>query len=115
MNGPLTLIISTGSSRIEKRLDGPQLDSYTIGRGTDTALFLNDPGISRKHCRIYASDGAILIEDTGSSGGTWVNGERLSAPARLADGDEVRIGGVSIEVRLEAERAAAAAEATVAT
>ena len=115
MIGPVTLIISSGSSRTEKRLEESQLDSYTIGRGTDATLFLNDPGISRKHCRIYVADGGILIEDAGSSSGTWVNGERLSAPVRLADGDEVQLGGIHIEVRLESERAAAAAEATIAT
>src|SRR5258706_11715291 len=111
MPGPLILIASTSTTRIEKRLEGSALELYTIGRGTDTTLFLNDPGISRKHCRIYTSGEKILVEDTGSSGGTWLNGERLTAPARLSDGDEVRIGGVSIEVRFESDRVTAAAEA----
>ena len=113
MIGPVTLIISSGSSRTEKRLEESQLDSYTIGRGTDATLFLNNPSISRKHCRIYIADGAVLIEDIGSSSGTWLNSQRLSAPAHLADGDEVQIGDASIEVHLGSERATAAAEATI--
>ena len=115
MPEPIILIITTGSGRVEKQIEGSQLASYTIGRGTDAALFLNDSGISRHHCRLCLVNGNVTIEDTQSTSGTWLNGERIDARARLRDGDEVRIGGVKIEIRIEAERAAAAAEATVAT
>ena len=99
----MLLLISTGSGRLEKRIEPSQLESYTIGRGSDTTLFLNDRGVSRHHCRMYAKDDHVLIEDSGSSGGTWLNDQRLTAPAQLNDGDEVQIGAVRIKCAFESD------------
>jgi predicted component of type VI protein secretion system len=73
----------------------------TIGReGCD--ITLGDPDVSRRHAEIQVSNGDILINDLGSTNGTFVNGERIDQPRPLRDGDEVRIGGVVWRLRAPA-------------
>jgi predicted component of type VI protein secretion system len=73
----------------------------TIGReGCD--ITLGDPDVSRRHAEIQVSNGDILINDLGSTNGTFVNGERIDQPRPLRDGDEVRIGGVIWRLRAPA-------------
>ena len=54
-------------------------------------LFLDAPGISRFHAKIFESDGSVWVEDTNSKNGVTVNEQRLSAfeKVRLAPGDRV--------------------------
>jgi predicted component of type VI protein secretion system len=73
----------------------------TIGReGCD--ITLGDPDVSRRHAEIQISNGDILINDLGSTNGTFVNGERIDRPRSLRDGDEVRIGAVVWRLRAPA-------------
>jgi FHA domain-containing protein len=73
----------------------------TIGReGCD--ITLGDPDVSRRHAEIQISNGDIVINDLGSTNGTFVNGERIDQPRSLSDGDEVRIGGVVWRLRAPA-------------
>jgi len=74
--------------------DGP----LGLGRGADNLFVLDDPGVSRHHARIVASDRGWAIEDLGSSNGTWVNGQRV-ARAFLRNGDCIRLGGVELVFR----------------
>jgi len=63
----------------------------TIGReGCD--ITIADPEMSRRQARLDREGDAVVIEDLGSTNGTFVNGERITAPRRLAEGDEVRFG-----------------------
>ena len=78
----------------------------TIGReGCD--ITLGDPDVSRRHAEIQVSNGDILINDLGSTNGTFVNGERIDQPRALSDGDEVRIGAVVLRLRAPAAQAGA--------
>ena len=70
-----------------------------IGRGTDAAIPVDSPGISRHHARIVVADGEATLEDLGSKNGTHVNGRRLTAPCRLTDRDEIRLGAVALTFR----------------
>lgn len=65
--------------------------STTVGRHPDSDIFLDDVTVSRHHCRFSTSGEALLVEDAGSTNGTYVNGERVDTH-RLAPGDEVLIG-----------------------
>ncbi len=70
----------------------------TIGRSPDCGLVLDHPAVSALHARISQADGHSVIEDLGSSNGTFVNGDRL-LPGRqhaLAPGDVVRAGPVKL-------------------
>jgi hypothetical protein len=64
----------------------------TIGR--DGSVRLESAMVSRHHARVWAADGRVLIEDSGSANGTFVNGEQLTAPLPLVDGDRIRLGDV---------------------
>jgi hypothetical protein len=65
----------------------------TIGRAEscDLGLF-GDPGIGRVHARIVRQDNGFVLIDDGSTSGTYLNDERITAPARLSSGDRIRVG-----------------------
>ena len=56
----------------------------TIGRDVANTIVINDAEISRKHARILSQAGGFVIEDTGSTNGTYINGQRLMGPASFA-------------------------------
>jgi DNA-binding winged helix-turn-helix (wHTH) protein len=67
-----------------------------IGRGPDAHVRLDLPGVSRRHARVVRSGDVVLLEDLQSKNGTFVAGERISAPRPLAHGDEVGFGTVRV-------------------
>ncbi len=72
------------------------LKETLIGRIDSNHLVLDDPLVSRVHARVVLSDGAVEIEDCGSSRGTKVNGELIDR-AFLHHGDVVKVGEVQLE------------------
>ncbi|MBR2980220.1 MAG: FHA domain-containing protein [Myxococcaceae bacterium] len=64
-----------------------------IGRSPELELALVEDMVSRKHAKLTVTgDGRITLEDLGSSNGTFVNGEQITRPTRLREGDRVLIG-----------------------
>jgi pSer/pThr/pTyr-binding forkhead associated (FHA) protein len=63
----------------------------TVGRHPESDIFLNDVTISRQHCRFLLGDGKLVVEDSGSTNGTYVNDARVDE-AQLRAGDEVVVG-----------------------
>ena len=70
----------------------PLAGSLTLGRGATVDLQLVDGKVSREHCRIDATGARAMIEDLGSQNGTYVNGEAISRPTPVAEGDEIMVG-----------------------
>jgi predicted component of type VI protein secretion system len=70
-------------------LEGEQL---TIGRDSTNGVAINDAEISRKHARLMFQGGKYVLEDLGSTNGTFVNGQRLAGPVVLKPGDVVSLG-----------------------
>lgn len=70
-----------------------------LGREEEGVAWLESPSVSRRHARILVEGGEVILEDLASKNGTFVRGERISAPTRLADGDVFRLGRVSIKLR----------------
>src|SRR4051812_30731421 len=68
-------------------------DSVLIGRTSDCDVVLYDPGVSRKHARIFSEQAGYFVEDMGSSNGTKVNGAIIKKK-QLADGDAISLGPV---------------------
>jgi hypothetical protein len=66
--------------------------SIVIGRGSDSSLRLDDAEVSRHHVRISFDGGQWVVEDLGSTNGTFINGKRLTAPCVLRSGDVLGIG-----------------------
>jgi pSer/pThr/pTyr-binding forkhead associated (FHA) protein len=63
----------------------------TVGRETDSAVFLDDVTVSRKHAVVERRDEGWFVVDRGSLNGTYVNGEQVDR-TKLSTGDEVQIG-----------------------
>ena len=63
-----------------------------LGRGDRAEIRLEDPFASSRHARIFQQGNAVVIEDLGSTNGTYLNEEVLQTPRPLHPGDRVRIG-----------------------
>ena len=63
-----------------------------IGRGSDCQLILDDDYVSTRHARVVSGDQGVYVEDLGSTNGTYVNGQRITAPTTITLADTVRIG-----------------------
>ena len=66
-------------------------EGVTLGRG-DVEIRLEDPFASSHHARITREGPVVVIEDLGSTNGTYLNESPLSGPQPLHDGDRIRIG-----------------------
>ncbi|MFI5297945.1 MAG: diguanylate cyclase [Polyangiales bacterium] len=66
-------------------------DESIIGRGAQSAIHLDSDGVSRKHARIVRQGDGYVLQDLGSTNGTWVDNKRISFHT-LVDGDRVQIG-----------------------
>ena len=66
-------------------------DGATLGRG-DVEIRLDDPFASSRHARITREGQTLVIEDLGSTNGTYLNDEPLGGPQPLHNGDRIRIG-----------------------
>ena len=67
------------------------LDGATLGRG-DVEIKLGDPFASSRHAKITRQGRTLVIEDLGSTNGTYLNEEARGGPQPLHDGDSIRIG-----------------------
>ena len=71
-----------------------------LGRAPDAAVWIDALGVSRHHARIIVEGHHATVEDLGSKNGTYVGAQRISAPCRLADGDQIRLGSVVVTFRI---------------
>jgi hypothetical protein len=82
---PAAALIGPMGERISVR------DGFQIGRGSGCDLRLPDRAVSRQHARIRYAGGGWFLQDLDSTGGTFVNGQRVGA-VRLGPGDHIQIG-----------------------
>jgi hypothetical protein len=78
---------------------------HIAGRDAECSLVIEGTTVSRRHARITVAHGTAMIEDLDSTNGTHVNGRRVSAPTRLAPGDEFALGSEMLRVRLRSSSA----------
>jgi hypothetical protein len=67
-------------------------DGALLGRGEQADIRLEDSFASASHARLVPQGGVIVLEDLGSTNGTYLNGEPLRGPQPLHVGDRIRIG-----------------------
>jgi hypothetical protein len=85
-------------------------DELLIGRHVGGEGTLGaDPELSRQHARIYRGPQGWLVEDKGSTNGTFVNDRRIAAPTPLRAGDRIQMGGSTLEVQVSPAPAPVAA------
>ena len=73
-----------------------------IGRGGDAGIQVDAAGVSRHHASITVRDGEARVEDLASKNGTYVDGVPLQGIRMLSDGNEIRIGPVTLTFRIAA-------------
>jgi hypothetical protein len=74
-------------------------DAITIGRADDSTLVLTDDYISSRHARLVPGQNAWLVEDLGSTNGTYLDRQKVSRPTPVPLGAQIRVGKTVLELR----------------
>jgi hypothetical protein len=94
---PRYLVVTEGA------LSGVSIDladqQVTMGRANDATLVLNDDYASTYHARIFPQDGQWLVEDLGSTNGTYLDRQKVARPTPVPVGVPIRIGKTVLELR----------------
>jgi len=94
---PRLLVVTAGA------LKGTSLDlaqqQITLGRANDATLVLNDDYASSRHARIFPQDGQWIVEDLGSTNGTYLDRQKVTRPMPVPLGVPIRIGKTVLELR----------------
>jgi pSer/pThr/pTyr-binding forkhead associated (FHA) protein len=94
---PSNLVVTQGalSGTTVRLADQP----VTLGRSQDSTIVLDDDYVSGRHARFYPHDGQWLVEDLGSTNGTYIDRTKVTAPTPVKIGVPVRIGKTVVELR----------------
>jgi DNA-binding winged helix-turn-helix (wHTH) protein len=71
-----------------------------IGRDPGVAAFVDDRSISRRHARVVVADDGATVEDLESKNGTFLQGRKVGPAVPLADGDKLKVGSITLTVRI---------------
>ena len=71
----------------------------TVGRANDATLVLNDDYASSRHARLFPQDGLWIVEDLGSTNGTYLDRQKVTQPTPVPVGVPIRIGKTVLELR----------------
>ncbi|MCX7621291.1 MAG: FHA domain-containing protein [Acidimicrobiales bacterium] len=74
-------------------------DETTVGRAAGCSVTLDDTFVSQIHARIFKRDGQFLVEDLGSTNGTYLNRKRVTGPMVMQPGDRLQVGNTVLELR----------------
>lgn len=96
----LHLVVQTPGPNQGRMLD-IKLSQFLVGRDPQCHLRPASPMISKRHCALLQREGKAFIRDFGSTNGTFVNNEPVKGEVELHHGDQLKIGPLSFEVRLE--------------
>ncbi|GAA3200674.1 MULTISPECIES: FHA domain-containing protein FhaB/FipA [Streptomyces] len=97
-NTPTKLVVTEGT--LTGTTVALQGQTITLGRAHDSTIVLDDDYASSRHARIYPDrDGQWIVEDLGSTNGTYLDRTRLTTPTPISLGAPIRIGKTVIELR----------------
>jgi len=94
---PHTLVVTEGSLRGTTITLGQA--PILIGRAPECTLVLEDDYVSGRHARLSLQQGTWVVEDLGSTNGTFLGRTRVQDPTPVAPGSPVRIGRTVLELR----------------
>ena len=90
------VVLNEGGSRVSThRLTG----ALDIGRDSACAIRPDDTYLSQQHARIFERNGSWVVEDLGSTNGTYLNQQKVTVPSQISPGDRIRVGKTVLEVR----------------
>ncbi|MEU9554537.1 FHA domain-containing protein FhaB/FipA [Streptomyces fumanus] len=97
-NAPTKLVVTEGT--LTGTTVALQGQTITLGRAHDSTIVLDDDYASSRHARIYPDQGGQwIVEDLGSTNGTYLDRSRLTTPTPIPLGAPIRIGKTVIELR----------------
>jgi pSer/pThr/pTyr-binding forkhead associated (FHA) protein len=70
-----------------------------VGRSDKCQIVLQDAYASQVHARFFPKGEAVMVEDMGSTNGTYLNRQKVSGPTEIFKGDRVKIGKTVLELR----------------
>jgi hypothetical protein len=73
---------------------------HVLGRDPDVAIYLDSPGVSRRHASITIAAGRATITDLGSKNGTLVGDQQVHGSRSLTDGDTIAVGSVKLALKV---------------
>ncbi len=89
-------VVQYNGAKLGKRY--PLIDqSNVIGRAPESQIVINETSVSRKHARLVVSGDNVLVEDLGSSNGTFINDIKVEGQVTLKDGDMIRLGAILLK------------------
>ena len=94
---PSQLVVTQGAlaGATVRLADAP----VTLGRAPDSTIVLDDDYVSSRHARFFPHDGQWLVEDLGSTNGTYLDRTKVAGPTPVKIGVPVRIGKTTVELR----------------
>ena len=95
VKGTRLVVVEGPLTGTEVPLEGAQV---TLGRAPDSTIVIDDDYASSRHARIYESEGAWVVEDLGSTNGTWLDRTRLTTPTVLPVGAPLRVGRTTLVI-----------------
>lgn len=72
-------------------------EEITIGRAPGCKVLVEDTYVSQLHARVFRRDIQVLLEDLGSTNGTFCNGKKVGGPVALRKGDKIQVGRTVLE------------------
>jgi pSer/pThr/pTyr-binding forkhead associated (FHA) protein len=76
----------------------PVAGQLTIGRAANCQITVDDTFVSQMHARVYPYDGQTVVEDLGSTNGTYLNRNRLGGAMVMQPGDRLQVGNTVLEL-----------------
>lgn len=117
-NGAVNLVLDVVDTKRSFVFDYDEITQIIIGRKDNneelkvplvdlSSVAGLEKGVSRRHAKIVHRDGKLHVVDNGSANGTYLNGQKLFAeqPRVLRDGDEIRLGHLTVRVTFRAVEA----------
>jgi pSer/pThr/pTyr-binding forkhead associated (FHA) protein len=95
--GPQRLLVTAGT--LAGTTIGLSDQQITIGRANDATLVLSDDYASSRHARLFPQDGQWIVEDLGSTNGTYLDRQKVTQPTPVPPGVPIRIGKTILELR----------------
>jgi pSer/pThr/pTyr-binding forkhead associated (FHA) protein len=95
--GPQRLLVTAGT--LAGTTIGLSDQQITIGRANDATLVLSDDYASSRHARLFPQDGQWIVEDLGSTNGTYLDRQKVTQPTPVPPGVPIRIGKTVLELR----------------